>query len=176
MVRHARHDDNRGGHRLGPLLRREALGERPEFSAEFQARLLRRIEPLAGRAVALEIKPVAAVARAGSGASWRRSWPLVAAAAVVVVAAGLSLVRREGPRSGPAKAPLAAVVVSQLPDEVPPGDEELPGIEQLPTFDELEEGLRAGVRTLAASLVDVPDWASLADFDAASLLGGPERR
>jgi hypothetical protein len=174
MVRHARHDDNRGGRRLGRLLRREALGERPDFSAEFQARLLLRIEPLAGREVAPEIKPVAPAARAGNAASWRRSWPLATAAAVVVVAAGLSLVRREVPPSGPASAPLAAVAMNQLPVEVPPGDDELPGIEQLPTLDELEEGLRAGVRTLAASLVDVPDWASLADFDAASLLGGPE--
>jgi AcrR family transcriptional regulator len=174
MVRHARHDDDRGGRRLGRLLRREAHGERPAFSAEFQARLMRRLEPLAGREVAAEIRPALAAARAGGEAAWRPSWPLAAAVALVVVATGLGLVRREGSPRGPASALPAAVAVSQLPDEVPPGDEELPGIEVLPTFDEIEQGLRDGVRTLAASLVDVPDWASLADFDAASLLGGPE--
>lgn len=173
-MRHARHDDDRGGRRLGRLLRREAHGERPEFSAEFQARLVRRIGPLAGREVAAEIKPAPVASNAASG---RRSWPLAAAAVLGLVAAGLGLVRREGPPGGPASAPRArsaAVTASEMPDEVTPGDEEMLGIEQLPTFDELEEGLRAGVRTLAASLVDVPDWASLAEFDAASLLGGSD--
>lgn len=169
MVRHTRHHDGQGGRRLGGLLRREAHGARPEFSTEFQARLIRRIEPLSRPEAAAEVRPAPAAARTSGVAAWRQSWPL-AAAVLMVAAVGLGVVSREGPPPGPPSEPAAAEVASRQP----PNDEELPGIEALPTFDDLEEGLRAGVRTLAASLVDVPDWASLANFDATSLLGGPE--
>jgi hypothetical protein len=43
------------------------------------------------------------------------------------------------------------------------------GIESLPMYDDIDEGVRAGVWMLASSLVEVPDWASVADFDAPAI-------
>jgi hypothetical protein len=33
-------------------------------------------------------------------------------------------------------------------------------------YDDIDAGMRAGVWMLASSLVEMPDWATLADFDA----------
>ena len=53
--------------------------------------------------------------------------------------------------------------------EVPPTDTPI-GIEQLPMFDEIEEGVVDGVKSLATTLLDVSDWPMLADFDASQIL------
>lgn len=44
------------------------------------------------------------------------------------------------------------------------------GIDRFPMFDELDAGVREGVSTLAATLLDVPEWRMLAEFDAAGFL------
>ena len=54
--------------------------------------------------------------------------------------------------------------------EVPPTDTPI-GIEQLPMFDEIEEGVVDGVKSLATTLLDVSDWTMLADFDPSQILG-----
>ena len=53
---------------------------------------------------------------------------------------------------------------------VPPADSPI-GIEQLPMFDEIEEGVVDGVKSLATTLLDVSDWTMLADFDPSQILG-----
>jgi hypothetical protein len=44
----------------------------------------------------------------------------------------------------------------------------LVSVETMPLYDDIDAELRAGAWTLAASLVELPDWANVADFDAAS--------
>ena len=53
---------------------------------------------------------------------------------------------------------------------VPPADSPI-CIEQLPMFDEIEEGVVDGVKSLATTLLDVSDWTILADFDPSQILG-----
>jgi hypothetical protein len=87
---------------------------------------------------------------------------LLATLVLVTLSRGFGL---QSPLAEPAAPSPAAVVASPQPDQ-----QSVPGIESLPLFDEIDEGVRDGVRTLAASLVELPDWASLADFDAVALL------
>jgi hypothetical protein len=74
---------------------------------------------------------------------------------------------------------VAVFATSRAPDETPPvsslfklaeqqgrGDVPVAGIESFPLYDDIDAGVRAGVWMLASSLVEVPDWARLADFDA----------
>lgn len=160
---------NDGGQQpgLAARLRREARGERPEFSAGFQTRLMRRIESLP------ESLPRSVPAlTGGQGASHARAasrLPVAAAAAMLVAtllvvtwSSGFGL---QSPPAEPVASSAVAVVASPQPDQ-----QSVPGIDSLPMFDDIDEGVRDGVRTLAASLVELPDWASLADFDAAAML------
>jgi hypothetical protein len=178
MLFHDEHDDRRGLPRsLGPRLRREAREARPAFSPEFQARLLAGLE--AGPRRPTPPAGLAAAAEPGVSAGWR---PLVAlaaglagVAAIAALAVMLPGVQPAAPGAG--EGPAAALPAAQtaLPATTEPA--ELPAIVLLPLYDEIEAGLRDGVRTLAESLVELPDWASLAEFDAAALLGaaiGPD--
>ena len=167
MVTRMRQDDGEEKPGLAARLRREARGERPEFSAGFQTRLMRRIELLPESLP----RPMPALT-GGQPAGHTRAasrFPVAGAAAVLV--ATLLLVtwssgfRLQSPPAEPAAPSPAAVAASPQPDQ-----QSVPGIESLPMFDEIDEGVRDGVRTLAASLVELPDWASLADFDAAAML------
>lgn len=168
---------NDGGQQpgLAARLRREARGERPEFSAGFQTRLMRRIESLPESLPASlpECLPHSVPAlTGGQGASHARAasrLPVAAAAAMLVAtllvvtwSSGFGL---QSPPAEPAASSAVAVVASPQPDQ-----QSVPGIDSLPMFDDIDEGVRDGVRTLAASLVELPDWASLADFDAAAML------
>jgi hypothetical protein len=160
-------------------LRREARGERPAFSPEFQARLERRLEASPKRP-APPAPPTQPVRRAG----WRLFAPLAAGLVGVAAIAALAMVLPGiqpgllgGLRPGAGEG-AAAALVAEL-GQAPAGGEggELPPIVLLPLYDEIEAGLRDGVRTLAESFVELPDWATLAEFDAAALLGaaiGPE--
>jgi hypothetical protein len=47
--------------------------------------------------------------------------------------------------------------------------EELLAIDRLPTPGDIEEALRETMATLAVSLLDVPEWTTLADFDAGTI-------
>lgn len=164
---------NDGGQQpgLAARLRREARGERPEFSAGFQTRLMRRIESLPESLPASLPRSVPALT-GGQGASHARAasrLPVAAAAAMLVAtllvvtwSSGFGL---QSPPAEPAAPSAVAVVASPQPDQ-----QSVPGIDSLPMFDDIDEGVRDGVRTLAASLVELPDWASLADFDAAAML------
>jgi hypothetical protein len=157
-------------------LRREARGERPAFSPEFQARLERRLEASPRRPA-----PPAGPARP----AWRR--PFAAFAAGLAVVAGIAALTvvlpgiEPGPLGGvrPGAGEGAAVALVAELGQASAGGEggELPPIVVLPLYHEIEAGLRDGVRTLAESFVELPDWASLAEFDAAALLGaaiGPD--
>jgi hypothetical protein len=152
-------------------LRREASRERPRFSRALHERILERLPGdvvIPGEAHAGEPRPVPARRRA-----WREvGLPVGLAALAAVVIAGFAT----GPDSAD-EPPRGAVVASIDPaggdavaGGVPPEASEL-GIDTVPTFDDLEAGVREGVSTLAATLLDVPEWRMLADFDAAGFLG-----
>jgi len=177
MSAHDEHDDRdqrpRPLYGLGPRLRREALETRPAFSPEFQARLVAGLEACPSRPT--PPAGVAAAAEPKGRTGWR---PLAAIAAGVAVAAAVAVVLpgsqpvTPGAGEGPAAAMLAGQVAPDAPQPAEP-----PAVMVLPLYDEIEAGLRDGVRTLAESFVELPDWASLAEFDAAALLGaaiGPE--
>jgi len=167
MVTRMRQNDGEEKPGLAARLRREARGERPEFSAGFQTRLMRRIESLPE----LLPRPMPALAGSQPAGHARAASRLPVAGAAAVLLATLVLVtlssgfRLQSPLTEPAAPSPVAVVASPQPDQ-----QSVPGIESLPLFDEIDEGVRAGVRTLAASLVELPDWASLADFDAVAML------
>jgi hypothetical protein len=167
MVTRFRQNDGEEKRGLAARLRREARGERPEFSAGFQTRLMRRIESLPE----LVPRPMPALAGSQGAAHARAPSGLPVAGAAAVLLATLLVVTwssgfgLQSPLAEPAAPSPVAVVASPQPDQ-----QSVPGIESLPLFDEIDEGVRDGVRTLAASLVELPDWASLADFDAVAML------
>lgn len=157
---------------LADLLRREAAGERPMFSERLHGRILRRL-PVKPAAAA--VIPTAEPRAEGAGRSvWRQ---LSLAAAAAALAAVVLAVVWAGPdqAGGP---PRSVALVAMDPaggSEVAAAGEaaaaaEL-GIDRVPMFDELDAGVREGVSTLAATLLDVPEWRMLADFDAAGFLG-----
>ena len=174
-----RRDDQggRGRFTAGAALRREAIAERPPFSEAFHKSLVRRLPTArpprqARRAVlAAEVPPTRV----------RRTLiPLAVSAALVAVAVLLVArpVRDAEPARplGPMNADGAVVVALDAATSSDLGvaaalPEETPGIDRLPTPGEIEEELREGVTTLAVSLLDVPEWTALADFDAGALLG-----
>ncbi len=177
-------DDQPGDRRLGPaaVLRREACSERPPFSEAFHDRLMRRLPNSPGsRQTPLSVAPVAAP----PGLIRRAMLPGSISAAVVSVA--FLLVARSGLLSradrasrtvagGEAERAPPAMLAGGVQGELTIGQEqESVGIDRLPMFAEIEESLREGVTTLAASLLEVPEWTALADFDAGGL-GGDEGR
>lgn len=147
------------------LLRREAARDRPVYSAVVHERMLRQL-PVEhpGRAVihVAEAWPVAA-----GHAGWRRLGPAAAVAAVLATVIAII-----GPRPDRATARPRTVTVAQPGERVGAAVEaEALGIDQVPTFAELDAEVRESVSTLAATLLDVPEWRMLADFDAAGFLG-----
>lgn len=152
---------------LADLLRREAIGERPRFSRSLHGRILRRL-------------PVSRAAEPRTGETARSPWRLVrlAAAAATSFAVGLAIITAgTDPADGP---PQRVALVAMDPaggsGVAASGDAAELGIERVPTFDELEAGVREGVSTLAATLLEVPEWRMLADFDAAGFLGADSAR
>lgn len=177
------HDDDRGaGGRcgVGATLRREALAERPQFSEEFHERLVQRL-PAAARPRTAP-PPVAPPATPPSGIR-RAVLPLaVSATAVAAAVLLLALPRREAqPDRLPRPIAGGGVQVMTLappmaargePGEPTIGLEQEPvGIDRLPTFDEIGESVREGVTTLAVSLLEVPEWTAVADFDTGEFFG-----
>ena len=156
---------------LAELLRREASGERPMFSAALHGRILRGM-PLKPAAPAV-IRP--AEPRAGRSA-WRQA-SLASAAAVLAVAV-TAINWADFEPSGGQRLAVATKATGPADDRdaASAGDAAELGIERVPMFDELEAGVREGVSTLAATLMDVPEWRMLADFDAAGILGQDSAR
>jgi len=171
MVTRMRQNDGEKKPGLAARLRREARGERPEFSAGFQTRLMRRVEPLPESLPESLPRPMPVLTGSQRAGHARAASRLPVAGAAAVLVATLLLVTwssgfgLQSPPAEPAAPSPAAVAASPQPDQ-----QSVPGIDSLPMFDEIDEGVRDGVRTLAASLVELPDWASLADFDAVAVL------
>ena len=175
-------DDHDGWGRFtaAAALRREAIAERPPFSERLHEQIVRQL-PAARPPT--PTRPAVAAALAPARLFARTVITLAASAALVAVLLVARPVRDADPTRplGPMQAGRAAVVAL---DAAAPGNggiaapalpDETPGIDQLPTPGEIEEELREGVTTLAASLLEVPDWASLADFDACSFFGDAVR-
>jgi hypothetical protein len=167
-----RHVNRRGPDAVADLLRREAAGERPLFSEALHERVVRRLPVMAG-----EPTPIRLVERRPqrAGRSAGRQLVLTAAGAALVAAA-IAVIAVRPDRAGGQLRSVALVAVDQT------GGNEVAGeggsadaadleIERVPMFDDLEAGVREGVSTLAATLLDVPEWRMLADFDAAGFLG-----
>jgi hypothetical protein len=153
---------------VGDMLRQEAARERPLFSDVLHGRIMQQLSqsPVGpGLIHAREPQPEGV----GQLAWWRFRWApglaTLAAAIVAVVAVIGAWTDRRGDL-------LESVVVAQaVAGSAPAADAADPDFDQVPTFDELEAGVREGVSTLAATLLDVPEWRTLADFDAAGFLG-----
>ena len=165
MVTRMRQNDGEKKPGLAARLRREARGERPEFSAGFQTRLMRRVEPLPESLTESLPRPMPALTGSQRASHARAASRLPVAVATLLLVAWSSGFRLQSRPAEPAAPPPVAVAASPQPDQ-----QSVPGIDSLPMFDEIDEGVRDGVRTLAASLVELPDWASLADFDAVAVL------
>jgi hypothetical protein len=175
-----RRDDHGGRRGAVAALRREAIAERPPFSEAFHDRLVRRLS--ACSSLPPVPRPVAPLAT--QPVPVRRAVLPVAAAVVAVVILLVARFDREAP---PDRSPVptgeggvAPRAVSSLGngelDQVMTGQEREPvGIDRLPTFDELEESVAEGVTTLMVSVLEVPEWTALADWDAGSILGGGTR-
>jgi hypothetical protein len=140
---------------LSARLRREVRDTRPEFSEAFHARL---IERLAVESVSLPSQRDDGPRRRPRGLA-RLTVP--AGAAVALAALVAVLVSGRGAReTAPDSTPLVPRD-RQVVNTIPAG-----GLESLPLYADIDAGVREGVWMLASSLVEVPDWARLADFDA----------
>jgi hypothetical protein len=153
------------------MLEHEALADRPPFSEAFHERLVRRLP-----AAATSRQPPL-VAAAASPARRRTVVPLAVAVGLVGVAV-LTMARpgRDGlpERSGVRVAAEDAAAgigdgFAGRGQRLTDAAEELLGIDRLPMFDELEAEVRAGLTTLAVSLLEVPDWGPLAALAGAGL-------
>jgi hypothetical protein len=165
-------------------LRGEAQRERPVFSPEFHARLMRRLTPEIPTAGASQ--PLIGRPRT-QHTSWRG--PLIGgivagvvagclAAAVFTAVGPLQLGSRGVPEEMPAGGGVRSVAVTLTAADAQQGGVErgTTVIERLPMFDEIDEEVRSGVVLVASSLLGVPDWRSLADFDAVGFLNAEPMR
>lgn len=153
------------------LLRHDAARDRPRFSPTLHERILRRLPMTAGRPAVI---PVGEVSPRGAG---RSAWLQLGLAAAAGTAAALAIiVTRPDPAGGPPRT-VTRIAVGPAVEANESVGEDMPsgvasiGIDTVPMFDELEAGVREGVSSLAATLLDVPEWRMLADFDAAGFLG-----
>jgi len=167
----SRFGDGPGGPSSFPAsrLRHEAGRSRPVFSPEFHIRLWQRLEadvvrqprhPPEPRHPAREWRGWPGRHRTGNRARTRAAF-LGAAVGGLVMAAFATL-----PRTARLPETAAADGASLLVA----GSGPALGIELIPFFDEIDEGVRRGVRVLAQSLIEPPEWAGFEDFDATALL------
>ena len=151
----ATHDDAGMPSSIATMLRSEARSTRPEFSDAFHARL---IECFAKDRGALPSRDQG-VAEPRSRWLGRFAMPLAAVAAFAAAVAVLVTAR------GPGEAPNGSLSMESAGQPSPDGVPEL-GVDSLPLFDDIDADMRAGLWMLASSLVEMPDWVTLADFDA----------
>lgn len=148
------HDDDGYPSSLLARLRHEARSTRPSFSDALHDRLMERI---ASERMSLPSRNADVL----QGRPMRLSRFAMPIAATVAVAAVMTvLVTGRGPDEGPVR-----LVPIEFSNPSRPADMPSVGIDSLPLYDDIDAGVRAGAWMLASSLVDVPDWASLADFN-----------
>lgn len=167
MGRHVKRHDRE---RFADRLRRESVCDRPQFSEALHQRIVHRLP------AAVISPPATQVAAVGAGRAERVAWRQVtpAVAAVTLAIAAVIVAWRSDPAARRPGTAAFATVEPAVEDgsDVGHGLGESPlGIETVPMFDEFEAGVREGVSSLAATLLDVPEWRMLADFDAAGFLG-----
>ena len=165
------------------LLRREVAAERPAFSDTFHTQLLLRLSPDRPQRACVDRPPVGRHTN-----PWGFAGPVAASAAVAAaILVAIMLTHRPSRDDAPllAATPVTPGLASQAAgDRAAPAElvdygptaEEVVGLERMPMYDDIDEGLREGVSTLARSLLDVPEWGTLAEFDTAGFLdasGGP---
>lgn len=155
-------DGFRGG--LAARLRREAAADRPAFSVEFQGRLARRLaaEGKRPRAAREDLAEPVAVRSP-------RTWIPLAAAVVAAGALTMLVALGTNPAEGVAGRRGDRLAVPRVPAGVAEADGPV-GLERLPMFDEIDAGVREGISSLAAALIEPPDWSALAVFDARALV------
>ncbi len=159
---------NRDGSSRAPTLqarlRREARRTRLDFSQAFHERLMERITHEAAALPKVnehDLLP-SPMARTPVVFSGTAAGVVAVVAAVWLVAAWLP----GRPPTGPS--PIERAGNEEL--AVTGDGEPFSGIEEIPMYDDIDARVRAGAWMLAASLVELPDWASLADFDAKAIL------
>lgn len=167
--------DDRGYRRrttAGAMLRHEALADRPPFSEALHERLVRRL-------------PVAATPRRSptvAAAAWPARLRIVMSLATVAGLVGMALLAARPDRAGTPAPPQDLMAAGTKAEAIGNGPlardrpvtiavaaEEPLGIDRLPLFDELQEEVRAGLTTLAVSLLEVPDLGPLAALAGAGL-------
>lgn len=156
------------GGSLATRLRREAVADRPAFSADFHDRLRKRLarEPLQTRIPVAVPIAIPAIPRGR-----RTSAPLPAAAFVAALAMFMITAETRRQEGGAGQGDVLGVATVG-PDKGPAAVADLIGVDGavgldgLPMFDEIDAGVREGVASLAISLLDMPDWTKLAAFEA----------
>jgi len=151
----ATRDDSGWPSSLSTRLRHESRSTRPAFSEVFQDCLMERITSDQA------LLPSRDRSELEGSLMQRGRFAMPIAAAVGLAAVMIVL----GPGRVSKVVPTATVSIERadqrsldvLPDA---------GIESLPLYDDIDAGMRAGVWMLASSIVEMPDWATLADFDA----------
>lgn len=151
----ATHGDAGRPSSIATMLRSEARLTRPVFSDAFHARLIEHVAKDRGALPSHD----RGVAEPRSSWLGRFAMPLAAVAAFAAAVAVLVTAR------GPEEAPNGSVSMESAGQPRPDGMPEL-GVDSLPLYDDIDAGMRAGAWMLASSLVEMPDWATLADFDA----------
>ncbi len=150
---------------LRTMLRREARDSMPAFSQAFHDRLVARIANDSGLSADLKRTPSQSRSVRNS-----RTFVISGAAGLAALIVAWIVVDWSPGRAGRES---VAVMVVPGPFQALPGDGEPgSGIESLPLYDDIDRGVRAGAWTLAASLVELPDWANLADIDGAASQAG----
>ncbi len=160
---------------LAACLAEEAAWERPAFSSGFQAALMHRVRaevPAGARRRqprGLRSPPVAA-------SCGGRRVSQSACGVALVIGSGVALVLAIGfPPGQVRRGGIESVAAGRLLENPLPlefsGAEETSLIEQLPLFDDIDREVRSGVVMVASSLLDLPAWRDVADFDPGGFLG-----
>lgn len=158
----------------------EAARERPAFSPGFHAAVMQRVRaelPAAARPP----QP-----RGPHAPPPRDRGRVSAGAAALAIGSGLALVLAIGFSPGqvrpgfPTGGRVDSVSGGRLSErplslEVTAA-EETSLIERLPLFDDIDREVRSGVVLVASSLLDLPAWRDVADFDPAGFLGADPPR
>lgn len=170
MGRHVKRHERE---RFADHLRWESVCDRPQFSEALHQRIVHRLP------AAVINPPATQVAAVGADRAARVAWRQVTLAVAAVTLAIAAVIVAWRPDSAAPRPGTAAFAIVEPAGEdgfdVGHDLEESPvGIETVPMFDDLEAGVREGVSSLAATLLDVPEWRTLADFDAAGFLGGAD--
>lgn len=145
------------GGALAARLRQEAAEDIPLFSDTLHEQIVRRLPSARPTAIRSNTQRQPATLRS----PWRILGPVAASALVVAVIAAW-IDRPSSPVTDRS---------SMAPADDHLADDSAPGVERMPMFDEIEAGAREGVTVLAAMLLEVPEWQTLVDFDAAGFPG-----